>query len=241
MKHECAPCKKSEPDAHEAVDFSDAQVGWLTSFREGLSEAGLNMALIPNSAYHGSGGRAWDDPLLVKLRASTDGILDEAGWTSWGAARTADPEFGNLTLHALDMQRQGGAYYSINECAAAGSKEDGDMRLWIVGAYLISKGDAAALFISGVQEYGRFMPRWPEFEVSIGAPVELPRRVMGVWTRGYTGGMVYVHAAKEGPSAIVALPSGRCFRDINGNAVKGTSITLPPLSASVLTFESCQR
>ena len=50
-------------------------------------------------------GRAWDDPLLVKLRASTDGILDEAGCTAWGSARTADPEFGNLTMHALDMQR----------------------------------------------------------------------------------------------------------------------------------------
>ena len=122
LKHECTKCKRpgsiqapdgvalsaaaAEPQpSPPLLDFSDAQVGWLVAFRAELAKAGLQMALIPNLAYHSAGGRAWDDPLLVKLRASTDAILDEAGWTGWGAARTADPEFGNLTMHALDMQK----------------------------------------------------------------------------------------------------------------------------------------
>lgn len=138
-----------------------------------------------------------------------------------------------------DGHRRGGGYYSINECGAAGSVHDGDLRLWIVASYLVSKADAAALYISGVQGYGRFMLRWPEMNVPIGAPVEPPRRAMGVWVRGYTNGTVYVNAVKGGADAVVELPAGKCYRDVNGTAVRGPSIALPSLTASVVTFAPC--
>jgi hypothetical protein len=76
-------------------------------------------------------------------------------------------------------------------------------------------------------------------DVPIGSPVELPRRAVGVWTRRYTNGTVYVNAAKGGATAVVALPAGSCFRNVNGSAVPGHSIALPPLTASVLTFAPC--
>jgi hypothetical protein len=75
-----------------------------------------------------------------------------------------------LTFHALDLQAHGVGYYSINECGKVGAVGDAGLREWVVGSYLMAKGTASAVYISGVQEYGSLMHEWPELLVPIGKP-----------------------------------------------------------------------
>ena len=157
--------------------FAVAQINWLENFRAGLHKLQVvgsggqrGMALIPNTCLHGT-GRTWDDALLQRLRGAVDGVLDEAGWTGWGAGRVAEPEWSNVTMHALDLQAHGVAYYSINECGAVGTVANASLRQWIVGSYLMSKSGSAAVYMSGVSDYGRLMRAdWPELLVSVGEP-----------------------------------------------------------------------
>ena len=254
--HSCTKCTKSIPNSNHRrnprgelpVDFATAQINWLAHFRQGLRELSPPMALIPNICLHGSGLR-WDNPLLSKLRDSTDGVLDEAGWTGWGATRVPEPEWSNLTMHALDLQEHGVAYYSINECGAVGSENDSDLRRWIVGSYLLSKNQAAAVYISGVQAYGWLLPSWPELAVPIGSPlsrVPYPvcpagRSDCGVWQRQFSNGSVSVNAAAT-ITREVLLPSPKssmCYYDVEGNRVSASHIVLHPLTASILTLGGC--
>ena len=226
--------------------FAAAQVRWLVQFRAGLQKlrtpSGESLALIPNTCLYGS-GMQWSDPLAQQIRDAADGILDEAGWTGWGSQRVPDPEWSNMTFYALDLQEHGKAYYAINECnpAKVGSVETPALREWIVGSYLMSKQAAAAVYISGVQEYGDLMPAWPELAVNIGTPRDarpIHDGAAGVWLRNYSNGIVFVNADQES-TANATLAAGRCYKTIAGKAVLGLTVVLPPLSASILVLAPC--
>jgi hypothetical protein len=75
-----------------------------------------------------------------------------------------------LTFYALDLQAHGVGYYSINECGKVGAVGDAGLREWVVGSYLMSKGSASGVYISGVQQYGSLLHEWPELLVPIGKP-----------------------------------------------------------------------
>ena len=257
--HSCTKCTQAgspdtSSDAHDntrgalPIDFATAQIDWLAHFRQGLREFSPPMALIPNICLHGSGLR-WDNPLLSKLRDSTDGVLDEAGWTGWGAARVPEPEWSNITMHALDLQEHGVGYYSINECGAVGSENDSDLRRWIVGSYLLSKNQAAAVYISGVQAYGWLLPDWSELGVPIGSPLSrAPYPVCptggsdcGVWQRQFSNGSVSVNAAASTTREVLLPPPkpSMCYYDVEGERVTASRIVLHPLTASILTVGAC--
>lgn len=92
------------------VDFASAQVSWLDAFRRAIASyntrTGQPMGLIPNFAVHAC-GLVWNDPLMERIRNSTTGVLDEAGFTGWGSQRSADPEWSNIVMYALDLQQHG--------------------------------------------------------------------------------------------------------------------------------------
>jgi len=225
------------------VTYAQAQVAWLGAFRTALASVptrqGRSMGLIPNFAVHGC-GLVWDDPIMQQIRDNTDGILDEAGFTGWGQAREVDPLWSNITMYALDLQQHGRGYYSINECGPVGAPEDAGLRLWIVASYLMAKAQAAAVFLSGVQQYGRLMPAWPEFAAPIGAPLAMPvvEQTSGLWRREYSNGTVAVNAGRL-TAATLQLSPQRCYRNVSGGPVVGHSVLLQPLTATVVTFAPC--
>eukprot|EP01079_Euglenida_sp_SAG-EU17-18_P007061 gene7061-6697_t len=203
---------------------------------------------------------------MTRLRDAVDGVLDEAGFTAWGAAREGK-DLANIVAYAQDLQQlqnsmevlssatvpptacmppckqltHGKAYLPINECGAAGPPTDPGLREWAVACYLLAKGNASAMFLSGVQQYGTLMPPWPELTVPIGTPTSPavpPAGQGGAWRRDHTNGTVLVNA-QPSASATVQLDPARCYAHPNSTRLSGHSVTLPNATAAILTFTSC--
>merc|ERR1712039_413295 len=86
-------------------------------------------------------------------------------------------------------ESQNKAYFSINELKSD-NLTDAISREWVVAAYLIGRRKRTSLFMAGIQEYGSLQRSFPEYNVSMGEPLDdFASRQNDVWIRNYTHGL----------------------------------------------------
>jgi hypothetical protein len=111
----------------------------------------------------------WNSSIVYQVGNNTDGVLSEAGFSNYGCADgcTTGAAWVNKQLFIRNLQKSGVAFYAINEmgdvrnptnwsktCAEdAKNCITAAKRQYVLASLLMSKEDAAATYISGVQQY----------------------------------------------------------------------------------------
>jgi hypothetical protein len=176
--------------------------------------------------------------------AAVDGAMIE-GFAMWGE----DSPFAADDWR-LQMNRTLGLIGQGKIVIAQVYPGNGRERLFALGSYLLIKGDHTYLNLEVSME-----PEWwPEYEIDIGRPLQEPVTDIDelasgdVYRRDYTGGLVLVNPAADGPAITVelggefrrVLPSGGGVVPEDGvptgvlNYETVSSVSLPANSAAVL-------
>ena len=228
-----------------------------------LVARGLGMLVIPNFQI----SRAWNDTGVLAVGNFTDGILDEGGFVYWGPdnqwnwtgqASMNAAAYENRLRFVRNLQRQGKAYYMINEWGPGtdynmnpaevpfniSGIENRWIRQYVVATYLLIRGDACAVYLVCSQCYGNWS-WWPEYsEARVGAPTDdEPRRVASldgqwVWTRRYANGVVFVNPESvDVARAPATIRLDRSLRDLYGRVyAEGSVLSLNATNGIVLLF-----
>ncbi|HEY3821378.1 MAG TPA: putative glycoside hydrolase [Polyangiaceae bacterium] len=220
-------------DPHDARWCADV-AAWTSALARGLHALSPPIALIANVA-------PLDGPEPTCVQAVTDhldGLVDEGGFMrSDLRAPLEEREWVSRVKLMARLQHEGRAYYSINEFAVPPSPQDfcapvvshGQLQ-WALASYLMGKEHAAAVFVSGLEQYGCAL-WYPEFDAPIGHPCGEMRREAGVYVRDYSHGMVVTNASYLG--AIYTLPGDLPYTDLQGTQV-GSAVPLAAHSGVVL-------
>jgi hypothetical protein len=232
--------------------FARDVIKWTQAMAVGVHAQG--MLLIPNwstygESYDGSFNASdgfeenvgWNDSLAFALTNASDGILSEAGWASVHDSCGRKPPYDNLSVcewsesawennlnWVRNLQRHGKAFYPIdywNSISASAYKNVSRVAVeWLVGSYLMSKGDASAMNIPWPEDT---IPRnlsialsWPEYRAPLGVPTEPPTKTgstektaggddSAVWRRRFEHGVVFVKPNNR-PRTRVALDRAYC-------------------------------
>lgn len=238
-------------------NWSEVVLSWAAQVHSALHS--LSLLSIPNY----QNWLLWDDERNFRIGNSTDGILDEGGFVNWGAGTSWNwtgylsmtrTSFENRLYFVQNLQRHGKAYYQINEWGPGADykmnvKEipyniSGSQNIWIrqfvVGSYLLSKGNASAVYLVCIQCYGNWNWWEPEYSAQVGfASGDAWKNIStGVWCRSFTKGFVCVNpdeAFSGFPNAQVWLPLGSNYSTLYGeNFVGGSVIKLGPTQAFIL-------
>ena len=202
--------------------YTEDVLAWAGAFQARLHALPNPIGLIPNFILSDVG--AWNDPRVLSLVAKVDGILDECSFS--GCGQTISPQLW-LTVQRLAeyTQSQGKAYFHINEVKSI----DRPTIQFSLASYLMSKEHAAAIFISGSQQYGADLWR-TEYGAPIGTPCDAMRATQGVYMRSFTHGLAIANPGTK--TVTITLPAGS-FKDIYGADV-GSAVTLGPSRGIVL-------
>eukprot|EP00927_Polykrikos_kofoidii_P036814 TRINITY_DN31055_c0_g1_i1.p1 TRINITY_DN31055_c0_g1~~TRINITY_DN31055_c0_g1_i1.p1 ORF type:complete len:428 (-),score=51.38 TRINITY_DN31055_c0_g1_i1:71-1303(-) len=190
------------------------------------------MALVPNFGLHGS-GRHWDDAAVLAVGNYSDAILDEAGFTGWGAARIRDAELEDVFKFMANMQSQNKAYFSINELDTQ-NLTDAESREWVVASYLAGRQARSGLFMSGISQYGSLQGAFPEYNISIGEPLEpFALRSNDLWVREYSHGVALLNGQEHIPSVAWKLDPAFDWYDVYGEQLATSTVVVAPLTARI--------
>ncbi len=189
---------------------------WLSQVQPALHALTPPLSLIPNSSFA-------DVPvtsaLVQKMMAYVDGLAEEDGFTRQGHGYLTDTAWLQHMSFIPSLQAQGKAYYSGNQFPSVGPQEI----QWALASYLMCKEHAAALAISGIQQYGGI--NWyPEYAAQIGSPNGDMYQDQQVYWRSYTNGLTIVNPSST-YSYTITLPSGVNYVDLYGNSV-GSAISM---------------
>ena len=174
-------------------------------------------------------------------------LLDEAGFTNWAGGRTQGSDFENLVKFIGDLERQGKAYFSLNELPDS-NLTDAVSREWVVASFLVSKGKAASVFMAGIQQYGMIQDDFPEYAAEMGAPLtpspESPQA--NQWIREFESGVALVNAAGDGDGDGDALEFALNqtlyqWTDVYGSSVTDGVVSVPPLTGRILMRQTRRR
>jgi hypothetical protein len=211
----------TEDPAYEA-----AQLGWLSAFRDALRGLTPPLLLVPNFSL---GALPAGSPTAAGVLARVDGVLDERGFTGWGAGFITDAEWVNVRAWARALQAAGKAYFSVNELGTAAAPAlTPAARNFIVASWAMLNEGASGVFMSCVQCYGWWESQ-PEYGLRVGAPLAPAAPGGGasgaVWARPFEDGLAFVNPVGAEPTS-VALSAGAAFVDAQGNEYRG-SVALP--------------
>lgn len=226
-------------DLYNGTDaaFVSAQVTWLADFRAQLHALPRPLLLVPNYVL---GSLPHNSSLAASIAAGVDGILDERGFTGWGAGFLAPADWENTVAWAASLQGAGRSYFAINEWGSAPAVPAA-VREWAVASWLMANKGASAVYLSCIQCYGNW--EWlPAYGLPVGAPTGPRELVPGstVWRRAFSGGALALVNPVGSPAAAVPLPAGVAFVDAEGARYVGSAelpggagLTLVPAPALV--------
>ena len=245
---------------------------WIAVAAPAIRKQG--MLVIPNWSTYGS--TPWNSTRVFAMTNLTDGLANEAGFVSLpercGTPTSPLPGGGSNNITScgwseeawinnlnwvLNQQAHGKAMYNINYWGTvAGATTQMDVPThaidWIMGSYLMTKGDVGAGVCIGCAAGGNLSLElsWPEYgHCPIGTPLEppapLPGNFDGVWRRRFSNGVVFVHprgssteglASRAGKSTFVQLSKPACT--CRGERVLAGKLRIGPLGAAIL-LDSC--
>lgn len=209
---------------------SDA-VAWAHAMRAALKALPRPLGLVPNFSLHSF---AYDDPTIVDLVANVDGILDEAGYNDYGSTYQVGSAWLNIESFVEYVQSQGRAYFTVAETTTTqATQADAD---WTLASYLMGKGNAAALHVTGTADHGA--DNWrPEYASPIGTACG-PKQASGsLYVREFQTGIAVVNPSST--AASYTIPAGS-FVDESGNPASGT-LQLGPHTGALLVQTSGTR
>lgn len=199
-------------------------VTWLTRMQQALHHLQHPLALIPNLAL---GNIPPTDPAIGQVVDHVDGVLDEEGFTNSGMSYLTDGAWLQRVQFMESLQKQNKPYYVLNQFSSGVNRE---AIQWALASYLMGKEHAAAVFISGYQDYGAAL-LFDEYKAQIGDPTDEMYYDQKVYWRDYTAGLVVVNPSKTTTYTVTANRTG--YIDLYGNRVNQT-FTLPPHSGILL-------
>jgi hypothetical protein len=188
--------------------------------------------MIINFSYDGEFPKAENHALALL----TDEVLDEAGFTNWGAKGhnvTAPGEWKNIVGMIGAIQANGGCYMENGEEPSLSKDITQAERLWVVANYLLVRDDCTYVWMSGFtasgqQDYGRIL-LYPEYSLAVGKPTGAATRSGDAWERSYEGGLALVNPSGRR----VTVPLQGQYVDENGQQYSG-SIVLEKTSGQIL-------
>lgn len=206
-----------------------AVIGWVTYAHQYLHGLSRPLDLIANFS---PSYAAVGDPATTRVVDQLDIVLDEAGFSQYGTGHTTDSSWVNLVGWMGYTQRRGGAYLVIDEWPSVGVAE----LEWSIASYLAGKADAAAIFVSGVQQYGSELWRL-EYAAPIGHACGATYHAENVYFRRFTGGLAVVNPSGAA-SYVVTLPRSS-YQDLEGKTVTSPLTLAPHTGYALLTTNGC--
>lgn len=202
-------------------------LGWVIAMQKAVRALPHPLALIPNIGY-GPNAPSLKDPILRQIVDHIDGVLDEKGFTDYGAGYATNETWLQTIQFIQDIQRFNKPYYIVDEFGT--NVLNNDEIQWGLASYLMCKDHMASIFLSRIQDYGSDLRR-KEYGVQIGTPQGNMYSAQNVYWRDYSNGKVIVNASNVYDHTITLGTS--TYIDLYGNHVSQT-ITLPPHSGLVL-------
>jgi hypothetical protein len=197
---------------------------WLSQMQNALHGLNPPLALIPNTSF---ADVPVTSPLVQKMADHVDAFGEEGGFTLQGKGYLTGTAWLQHMTFIASLQAQGKAYYSANQFPSVGKQEI----QWALASYLMCKAHAAALAISGIQQYGS--ANWyPEYAAQLGNPSGAMSQDQQVYWRFYTNGLTIANPSAT-QSYMITLPSGVHYVDLYGNHV-GPTITMAIHTGMVL-------
>jgi hypothetical protein len=208
---------------------------WTARLARGLHALTPPIGLVANVApFDGI-----DPACLRGVTTNLDGVVDEGAFMRSDLRTPLDEPEWLARIHLMvDLQREGRAYYSIAEftdpppsanfCAPAVTTNE---LQWALASYLMGKEHSAAIFVSGLGQYGCSL-WYPEFDAHVGHPCG-PMRTQGtaLYARDYSHGLALANLGSM--PVMAALPASTALLDLLGKQV-GSSLQLAARSGSVL-------
>lgn len=223
------------------------------------------MLMIPNWVGIVGGATKWDSKIILGVGNGTDGSLDESGFTGFsGSSVKLGEEWENTVRFALNLQRSGKAYYSINQWGRGDAATPGKypptvplsipvaVHAWVLASFMLTNINASGTTLVCSQCYGVGKVNyssWQEDAAKVGRPTAPPAKdpVSGIWSRTYEHALVFVNPGcapaggkcREKPPQTIIIPAvGGPWRELLGQAEllrKGdTEIMLNVSQAAVL-------
>ena len=219
------------------------------------------MKIIPNFSLHGF---KWNDSAILAVGNATDAIMTESGFIGGGWRGPGQPYdyIGDAWIQrinfALNLQREGKAYYSINAYGdhtntSAQCADDVHacitpaVRQWVLASYLMGNQQASGIALyqllaplGSEHGYGNWSS-WPEWSAEVGAPSELPEEsAAGLWSRRFSSGLVLVNPWPTRGTLSATLPqapAGQAWVDLYGKKQSG-ELQMQPVTAITLLLKS---
>jgi hypothetical protein len=209
--------------------WTDAVIGWVTYAHRYLHGLARPLGLVANfSPSYAPVG----DPATTRIVDQLDIVLDEAGFSQFGSGYTTDSSWLNLVAWMGYTQRRGGAYLVIDEWPTVGVSQ----LEWSIASYLAGKADAAAIFVSGIQQYGS--EQWhPEYGAAIGRACGALYAAQNVYFRRFGGGLAVVNPSASA-TYTVTLPRPS-YQDLEGKTVTSPLTMTPHTGYALVTSNGC--
>lgn len=199
-------------------------LNWLTQMHNALSKLKRPLALIPNLA---PSGLPLDGSIIQQVVRLTDGLLDEGGFTTWGAKYLSDNDWVQRVLFMEYVQQQNKPYYLVNSFSSLNRAA----MQWSLSSYLMGKEASAEIFTSTIQGYGNV--NWfQEYNAAIGVPNGAMYQSQNIYWRAYSKGLVLNNPSAKSTYQVTLDPNVH-YVDLYGNPV-GPTLSLAPTSGIVL-------
>lgn len=240
-----------DPSQASASVFREASIQWIERTAALVKSTFPGMGVVPNlSIDKPDSGRTpsnWAySQDAARVAAASTAVLSERGFTGWGDGPESEAELLNEFGWIEYLAARGKRYFSINEVRInPGDPVPLSMAEWVVGCFLIGQASdgGSALWVGGVQAYGRWFNTTPALEARIGSilPDEPKFLVLphGILMRNYSNGVALLNP-RDGPSPVTVTVGRRGWLNILGQAdssVTATgSVVLPPQSSRVLLY-----
>jgi hypothetical protein len=209
------------------VPYHDAVFAWAREARRRLADQPYPKGVVVNCPPV----PAFEEPTIVALGASVDGVLDEYGFTYYDED-TRDVWWPIKIRRMIELQNAGLAYYSVNYIERFPPTQE-ELN-WILGSFLMAREHSAYIVITEQPTETYLYPTWPhlpEYDVSVGHPCAEMTMSQGVYVRDFSKGLVLVNPSRS-DSFTVTLPPGN-FTDLDGGPLAG-NVLLAPLAGKVL-------
>jgi hypothetical protein len=165
------------------------------------------------------------DPFIQQIGTIFDCFAEERGFTLWGYGHLTDSEWLRHIEFMEWLQKQGKAFISGNQIT---NKIQQGGTAWALASYLMGKGKAAYITITGEQDYGK--DTWlPEYDKVNGLGAPAGNRFVndnGIWLRPFEKGLSLVDSSSN-TSGKADLPSAHRYHDLDGNEVSSRVILQP--------------
>ena len=184
-------------DSNWNLDISDSQ-SWLANTLVPYSDRTWAILQQNNIAYIPNCGQlitSWD---TIENYTHSDGCMIE-GFTGFNESIETESDWELEMNNVLALANKGKITIAQTDFS---SLSDSVRRSFIVGSYLISKGDKSYVNMFAAQNDGVELQWFPEYDVPLGAFVSLPKNVselrwQGVFRRDFASGFVLVNPYNE--------------------------------------------